>query len=137
MFSVLDISGAGMTANKEWTEAISNNLANMNTTRTNSGGPYKRQTVVFEEKKKFDDVLNQEIGNGVQVKQIVQDNNTRLVYDPEHPDANEEGYVEYPEINVTSEMTDLLMSQRGYEQNATVLSASKKMMEKEHEIGRV
>lgn len=137
MFSVLDKSGSAMTGNKEWMEAISNNLANINTTRTENGGPYKRQTVTFQASEKFDSFLNQEIGDGVRVTRVVQDNNTRLVYDPEHPDANQEGYVEYPEINMTAEMTDLLMAQRGYEANSTVLSASKKVMEKEHEIGRV
>ncbi|MCK2000019.1 flagellar basal body rod protein FlgC [[Brevibacterium] frigoritolerans] len=137
MFSVLDKSGSAMTGNKEWMEAISNNLANINTTRTENGGPYKRQTVTFQASEKFDSFLNQEIGDGVRVTSVVQDNNTRLVYDPEHPDANQEGYVEYPEINMTAEMTDLLMAQRGYEASSTVLSASKKVMEKEHEIGRV
>lgn len=137
MFSVLDQSGSAMTGNKEWMEAISNNLANINTTRTESGGPYKRQTVTFQASEKFDSFLNQETGDGVRVTRVVQDNNTRLVYDPVHPDANQEGYVEYPEINMTAEMTDLLMAQRGYEANSTVLSASKKVMEKEHEIGRV
>ncbi|NGY88955.1 hypothetical protein F6Y05_38925 [Bacillus megaterium] len=88
-------------------------------------------------KKKFDDVMNQELGDGIQVSKVVQDNNTRLVYDPDHPDANKEGYVSYPDINMTSEMTDLLMAQRGYEANATVLSASKKVMEKEYDIGKV
>ncbi|WP_456363799.1 flagellar basal body rod protein FlgC [Priestia aryabhattai] len=137
MFSVLDISGSAMTGNKEWMEAISNNLANINTTRTKDGGPYKRQSVVFEGKEKFDDVMNQELGHGIQVSKVVQDDNTRLVYDPEHPDANQEGYVSYPDINMTAEMTDLLMAQRGYEANASVLTASKKVMEKEYDIGRV
>ncbi len=135
--SVLDISGSAMTAHKEWMETISNNLANINTTRTEDGGPYRRQSVVFEGQKKFDEFLEKELGNGVRVTGIVQDDNTRLVYEPDHPDANEEGYVEYPEINMTAEMTDLLMAQRGYEASSTVLSATKKVMEKEHEIGRV
>lgn len=137
MYSLLDISGSGMTAHKEWMESISNNLANINTTRTKDGSPYKRQSVVFEGKEKFDDVMNQELGDGIQVSKVVQDNNTRLVYDPDQPDANKEGYVSYPDINMTAEMTDLLMAQRGYEANATVLSASKKVMEKEYDIGKV
>lgn len=137
MYSVLDISGSAMTGHKEWMDAISNNLANINTTRTESGGPYKRQTVSFEGKERFDSVFNQELGDGIRVDQIVQDDKTKLVYDPDHPDANGEGYVEYPEINMTAEMTDLLMAQRGYEASSTVLSASKKVIEKENEIGRV
>lgn len=135
--SILDISGSAMTAHKEWMEAISNNLANINTTRTENGGPYRRQSVVFEGQEKFDTVFQKEVGDGIRVSKVVQDNNTKLVYDPDHPDANEEGYVEYPEINMTAEMTDLLMAQRGYEASSTVLSASKKVMEKTHEIGRV
>lgn len=137
MYTLLNISGSGMTGNKEWMEAISNNIANINTTRTKEDGPYKRQSVAFEGKQKFDEVMNQEMGDGIQVSKVVQDSNTRLVYDPEHPDANAEGYVEYPEINVTAEMTDLMMAQRGYEANSSVLTASKKILEKEYEIGRV
>ncbi|MGF7535623.1 flagellar basal body rod protein FlgC [Bacillus mexicanus] len=137
MYSLLDISGSGMTGNKEWMETIGNNLANINTTRTENGGPYKRQSVAFESRKRFDTILNKEMGNGIEVGKIVQDDNTKLVYDPDHPDANEEGYVQYPEINMTSEMTDLLMAERGYEANSSVLTASKKVIEKEHEIGRV
>lgn len=137
MYSLLDISGSGMTGNKEWMETIGNNLANINTTRTESGGAYKRQTVAFESRDRFDTILNKEMGNGIEVARVVQDSNTKLVYDPDHPDANDEGYVEYPEINMTSEMTDLLMAERGYEANSSVLTASKKVIEKEHEIGRV
>lgn len=136
MFSTLNISGSGMTANKTWLETIGNNISNVNTTRTEEGGPYKRQTVTFGERKEFEKMLQKETGAGVEVNEIIQDDNVRLVYDPEHPDANEEGYVEYPEINIVAEMTDLLMAQRGYEANASVLSATKDIMKKEMEIGR-
>lgn len=135
MFSTLDISGSAMTANKEWLEVISNNLSNMNTTRSQDGDGYKRQAVVFEEIVKENG--KGKTGAGTKVSEILQDNNVRLVYDPDHPDANGEGYVEYPEINMTSEMTDLLMAQRAYEANSSVLTATKQLMEKVHEIGRV
>jgi flagellar basal-body rod protein FlgC len=137
MYSVLDIDGSGMTAHKEWMETISNNLANINTTRTNSGGPYKRQTVEFESTSKFDTILNREVGSGVRVKQIVQDNHTKMVYDPQNPDADKQGYVQYPEIDMTSEMTDMLMAQRGYEANATALSSNKQIIDTENQIGKV
>lgn len=137
MFSTLDISGSGMTANKEWLEVISNNLSNMNTTRSQDGTAYKRQAVVFEEIVKENTYINGNSGAGTKVAAVLQDNNVRVVYDPDHPDANEDGYVAYPEINMTSEMTDMLMAQRGYEANSSVLTATKQLMEKVHEIGRV
>src|SRR5690606_36304120 len=100
MFDLLSISGAGMTANKTGLEVVGNNISNINTTRTEDGGPYKRQTVSFESKSEFDSVMKREMGKGVEVKEIRQDDNVRLTYDPTHPDANAEGYVAYPEINM-------------------------------------
>ena len=137
MFSTLDISGSAMTANKEWLEVISNNLSNMNTTRSQDGSSYKRQAVVFEEIVKENSYVDGRTGAGTKVTAVLQDDRVQLVYDPDHPDANEDGYVEYPEINMTSEMTDMLMAQRGYEANSSVLTATKQLMEKVHEIGKV
>jgi flagellar basal-body rod protein FlgC len=136
MFNLLSISGAGMTANKTWLEAIGNNISNINTTRTEDGGAYRRQSVTFQEKKEFDRILDKEIGSGVEVGSLKQDNSFRIVNDPNHPDADAEGNVKFPEINMVAEMTDMMMAQRGYEANATTLSASRKIMEKELEIGR-
>lgn len=136
MFQLFDISGSSMTAHKTWTETIGNNISNIQTTRTENGGPYQRQTVTFEEKKDFENIMQKERSAGVQVGNVLHDDSTRNVYQPDHPDANEEGYVEFPEINITSEMTDLLMAQRGYEASATALDTAKKMMQKTLEIGR-
>lgn len=137
MSSILDVSGKAMTAHKEWMGTIANNLANINTTRTEEGGPYRRQTVAFQAIDKFNTVYKGEIGAGVIVDQVVQDNNVDLRYEPNHPDANADGYVAYPAINMTSEINDLLVAQRGYEANSTVLTASKEVMAKTQEIGRV
>ena len=136
MYNLMDISGSGMSAHKTFLEVTSNNIANQKTTRTENGGPYQRQAVSFQEMKDFDNAFKKEMGKGVEVDQIHQDDNVEIVYDPEHPDANEEGYVEYPAINQTAEMTNLLMGQRGYESNESALNTAKKMFEKTLELGK-
>lgn len=133
---MFDLIGSGMTANKEWLEVTSNNIVNINTTRTANGGPYHRQAVVFEAKEKFDNLLNSKTGEGVEVKKVVEDKNETLVYNPEHPDANKEGYVRYPAINIAAEMTNMMQAQRGYQSTVTTFNNAKKMMEKTFEIGR-
>lgn len=137
MFNLLDISGSGMTANKAWMDLTGNNITNINTSRTESGDPYRRQTLTFESRTKFDDLVQKEIGHGVKVDRVVQDRSEKLIFDPVHPDANAEGYVRMPDISMVAEMTNLLMAQRAYEGNVTVLNAAKKIMQKEQEIGKV
>lgn len=137
MFNALNILGSGITANKEWLEVSSNNIVNMNTTRTKEGGPYHRQSIILESKKEFDNLFQKEIGNGVKVKKIVEDKKEDLVYNPTHPDANAEGIVRMPAINLAAEMSNLMMAQRGYEANVTTLNATKQIMQKELEIGRI
>ncbi|GAB6447684.1 MULTISPECIES: flagellar basal body rod protein FlgC [Bacillus cereus group] len=136
MFNSIDISGSGMAMSKRWMEVTSNNIANINTTRGTDGNPYRRQTVVLEERTKFESFLDREVGNGVQIKEIAQDKTEDLIYNPEHPDAMKNGYVRMPKINLTAEMTNMLAAQRTYEANASAFSANKKMMEKELEIGK-
>lgn len=136
MFNSINISGSGMAMAKKWMEVSSNNVANINTTRGENGNPYRRQTVILEERSKFEGLLNNGIGSGVQIKQIVQDNTENLVYNPDHPDAMQNGYVRMPNINLTAEMTNILAAQRTYEINASAYSANKKIMEKELEIGK-
>jgi len=117
-------------------DTIANNLANVNTTRTARGGPYRRQMVVFEER------LAQASGyglrgNGVRVSRIVEDDDPpRLVYDPHHPDANEQGYVEMPNVNIVTEMVDMITASRAYEANVAALNAAKAMALKALDIGR-
>lgn len=134
IFSGMNINASGMTAQRLRMDVISENIANANTTRTKEGGPYIRKNVVLTEKvstkNTFDQVLNRTIsgvGDGVKVTAITKDTDTdlNLVYDPSHPDADENGYVLYPNVNVVTEMTDLIDATRSFEANATAFEASK------------
>lgn len=133
IFNSFNISASGMTAQRLRTDTISQNLANVNTTSTSSGGPYRRQTVVFAEKEmmSFDNILTSRgtVGDGVKVEAIVEDTWTDMieVYDPSHPDADENGYVTYPNVNTVTEMTNLIDATRAYEANVTAFNASKTM----------
>jgi len=139
----MNISASGMTAQRLRLDIISQNIANVNTTRDANGNPYKRKMVTFAEKNvtPFGDVLMKTAGtagSGVKVTQISEDNEAamRKVYDPSHPDANEEGYVTYSNVNVVQEMTDLIDATRSYEANVTVFNASKSMALKGLEVGK-
>lgn len=143
LFTSFDISGSGMSAQRLRTDIISQNIANVNSTNTADGGPYRRKTVVFAEKSSIDfgEVLMSTagtVGSGVKVTQIVEDNETpmSMVYDPAHPDADENGYVTYPNVNVVTEMTNLIDASRSYEANVTAFNASKAMASKGLEIGQ-
>lgn len=143
LLDAFNISASGMTAQRLRTDIISQNIANVNTTRDADGNPYRRKTVVMEEKDvtSFSDVLRLVAGNtsnGVKVTNIVQDTKTPLreVYDPSHPDANEEGYVSYPNVNTVTEMTNLIDASRSYEANVTAFNGTKNMMLKALEIGK-
>ena len=133
IFNSFNISASGMTAQRLRTDTISQNLANVNTTSTSSGGPYRRQTVVFQEKESssFHDMLTSSgrVGTGVKVNALVEDTRTDMieVYDPSHPDADENGYVTYPNVNTVTEMTNLIDATRAYEANVTAFNASKTM----------
>lgn len=141
VFGAMDISATGMTAQQTRTDIISQNIANVNTTRDANGNPYRRKTVVFEEKSfpTFDESLSfatGHTGKGVKITHIVEDNSEgKMVYDPSHPDANEEGYVTYPNVNTVTEMTNLIDATRAYEANVTVLNSTKGMALKALEIG--
>lgn len=143
IFTAFDISGSGMTAQRLRTDIISQNLANVNSTSSQDGGAYRRKTVVFSEKNAtaFSDVLLSTagtVGSGVKVTKIVEDYETPMnkVYDPAHPDADENGYVTYPNVNVVTEMTNLIDASRSYEANVTAFNASKSMALKGLEIGK-
>ena len=142
-FGAMDISASGMTAQRLRTDIISQNIANVNTTRDENGKPYKRRTVVFEEKpsNSFNDYLSvasSSIGNGVKVSALVEDNTTpmTMVYDPSHPDADEEGYVYYPNVNTVTEMTNMIDASRAYEANITAFNATKAMTTQALQIGK-
>ncbi|MAF91988.1 MAG: flagellar basal body rod protein FlgC [Bdellovibrionota bacterium] len=140
--SSMRISSSGMTANRRRMNTISSNIANVNTTRTPEGGPYRRKDVVLEaipDAKSFGEILdtNQKKLNRVQVTDIAVDQTApRLVYDPNHIDANEQGYVAYPNINLMEEMAGMIQATRAYEANASALGASKNMAMTALEIGR-
>jgi flagellar basal-body rod protein FlgC len=133
--SVYGVIGSALTANKLWMETTANNLANINTTRTKEGGPYHRQTVVFEAKEGFNEMFDQNVGKGVQVARVVQDPHEKRMYMPDHPDANKEGIVYFPEIQMAAEMTNLTMASKSYQANVTTLQTVRKMNEKILEIG--
>lgn len=138
MFSAFNINASGLTAQRYRQDVISENLANSNTTRTADGTPYRRKVVTFQEKggqTSFSRVLGEAAyshgytGQGVKVSGVYEDMETdmKMVYDPSHPDADENGYVTYPNVNVITEMTDLIDASRAYEANATAFNASKSM----------
>lgn len=143
IFSSFDICASGMTAQRLRTDIILQNLANVNTTRAKDGGAYVRRNVVFAERQAtpFDQVLmttSGMVGNGVKAIKVVEDKSTpmNMVYDPSHPDADENGYVTYPNVNTVTEMTDLIDSSRSYEANVTALDAAKTMALKGLEINK-
>lgn len=151
MFSSFNINASGMTAQRYRMDIISENVANANTTRTADGTPYRRRVVMFGEKNpqsNFGAVLNDSIrghmvhdgycGSGVKVTGVYEDHTTELkkVYDPSHPDADEDGYVYYPNVNIVTEMTNMIDASRAYEANATAFSASKSMAQQGLQIGQ-
>ena len=157
IFDSLDISSSGLSAQRRKLTAISSNIANVDTTRTDEGGPYKRRRVVMLESPqlaKFSNMLADQqnrlgltqqghlgelepspqsipVGAGVITQEVREEpTKPRLVYDPNHPDAREDGYVVYPDINVITEMVDLISASRAYEANVTAMSAAKDMTNK-------
>lgn len=151
MFTSFNISASGMTAQQLRSDIISQNIANSNTTRTSDGTPYVRKAVVFTEKtltgansngSSFASALRNasggRLGDGVKVTSVYEDTSTdmNMVYDPSHPDADENGYVTYPNVNVVQEMTDMIDASRSYEANISAFNASKSMATKGLSIGQ-
>jgi len=144
MFDSLEISSSGLSAQRMRMKVISSNIANVNTTRTPGGGPYRRKDVIFgalpPHKNFLEELKNQSQDNGVRhvkVLGIVEDQKAaKLVYNPHHPDANEEGYVAMPNVDITEEMTNLLVAKRSFEANIAAMNATKQMLSKALEIGR-
>ncbi len=143
IFTSFDISASGMSAQRLRSDTISQNLANVNTTNKGDGTPYRRKTVVFTEKDAtmFDKVLLSSqgtVGRGVKVSAIVEDTEDDFImkYEPSHPDADENGYVKYPNVNTVEEMTNLIDASRAYEANVTAFNAAKSMALKGLEIGK-
>lgn len=139
----LNISGSGLTAQKYRMEIVAQNLANADTTRTEAGGPYRRKLVTFSEignTGNFASVLRASAGDavgGVRVEEVLDDTDDfKVEYDPTHPDANEDGYVQLPNVDTTEEMVDMMSASRLYEANITAFNAMKDMASKALEIGK-
>ena len=146
MFEILKTAGSALTAQRLRMDVISSNLANAEATSTPEGGPYKRERVVFAPlmRDSLDKLgpFNGSIAGGatpggVEVKAIVQDGDEpRMVYDPTHPDANDEGFVAFPNVDLVTEMTDMLSASRSYEANITILNVAKNMAQRALDLGR-
>jgi flagellar basal-body rod protein FlgC len=143
ILSGMRVSASGMAAQRMRMNTINSNIANVNTTRTPEGGPYRRKDVVFEampEAKSFGEILTtqpQKDVNRVQVTDVLVDRKAPLMkYEPDHVDANEEGYVAYPNINLMEEMANMIMTTRAYEANVSAMNATKDMAMTSLELGR-
>jgi flagellar basal-body rod protein FlgC len=141
--SSIKISGSGLSANRLWLNVVSSNLANANTTKTASGKPYERRTLIYESAAlptSFGDSLGEALEedlNGVRVTEIVPDKRSfKSVYEPGHPDADADGMLQMPNINPVEEMANLVMASRAYEANLAALNTSKQLALKAIEIGR-
>lgn len=132
----LDISASALTAQRMRMDVISQNIANATTTRTAAGGPYRRRVVVMSENS-FSTVFGKTLGGGVKVSGIVEDaSGFEYKFDPDHPDANELGFVAMPNVDEVEEIIDMMSASRSYEANVTVLNATKSIAMKALEIGR-
>ena len=139
----LQTSSSGLTAQRIRMNLISSNLANVNTLKTEEGGPYKRKEPVFAAvpmENSFHNIVRDKMNahlNEVQVIKVVEDKRDPISkYDPGHPEADEQGYVKMPNINVIEEMVNMMMASRSYEANVAAVNATKKMAMKALEIGR-
>lgn len=142
--SGMRVSSSGMAAQRMRMNTISSNIANINTTRTPEGGPYRRKDIVVEsipDARSFGEIIMSSDPRHdvqrVQVVDVVSDTKAPILkYEPNHPDANEEGYVAYPNINHMEEMANMIMATRLYEANVSALQASKDMAASALELGR-
>lgn len=141
IFNAMDVAATGMTAQRTRMDIISQNIANVNTTRDENNEVYKRKTVVFQQNSNvtFDTVLSNKLesfqARGVKIAAIVEDTTEGpMTYDPTHPDADENGYVTYPNVNTVTEMTNLIDASRSYEASATAFEAAKAMAAKGLEL---
>jgi flagellar basal-body rod protein FlgC len=141
ILDILKINASALKAERTRMEIISSNLANVHTTRTDEGGPYRKKEVVFiatdvSEGKGFGRMLSDKV-SGVKVDEIKESTRDfEKVHDPGHPDADKEGYVSYPNVNLMSEMTDMIAATRAYEANINAVNTTKQMFLKALEIGK-
>ena len=150
IFTSINTAASGLTAQRTRLDVIANNIANVNTTRTTEGGPFRRSRVIFRPRVSqpywrspfLPEYLDNGVGKGVRIIKIEKDTDAKnkLVYDPTHPDAilsgPKKGYVEFPNINTVNEMVDMISATRAYEANVAMINGSKSMFLKALEIGR-
>lgn len=143
IFSSINISASALTAQRMRMDVISQNIANANTTRTATGEPYRRRMVVFEQQSSppfssyFNSARSAAVGTGVVVSEIAEDMSDFVKeYDPDHPDADADGYVSYPNVDEVTEMLDMMSATRSFEANVTALNATKGIALKALEIGK-
>ncbi len=149
-YESMRVSATGLTAQSLRMDVISENIANVDTLRTEDGGPYKQKSVIFQQenaREPFDSIFKNQIfrdaagydntGQGVKVTEIaVDDSQGVLVYDPTNPYANEDGYVERSNVNVVEQMVNMISASRSYESNVTAMNTTKSMIAKTLEIGK-
>ena len=145
-FNSINIAASGLTAQRLRMDTISENIANVNTTRTADGGPFQRRSVIFEQipgegpfSRVFGDALSASghQGRGVRVTRVVNDQSPgHLVFDPTHPDADELGYVRMPNVNIVEEMVNMISASRAYEANITAMTSFRGIVSRTLEIGR-
>ena len=149
LFTALNIASSGMTAERTRSDVIADNIANASTTRTNEGGPFRRSRVIMRPRVNspywrspfLPQGMDNGIGRGVRVAEIEKDYKTenKLVYDPTHSDAIKTGpragYVEMPNVDIVSEMVDMISASRAYEANASVIEGTKAMFQRALDIG--
>jgi flagellar basal-body rod protein FlgC len=140
LFSSLQVSASGMSAQRTRAEMLVENMANAETTRTAGGGPYRRKDVVFAtdlQASPFSAVFQNELAEGVRVADIITDDrDPELRYQPGHPDADPNGYVAFPRMNPAEEMVDLLNASRSYEANISAMTAVKDMLNRSIDLFR-
>lgn len=140
LLSTMDVSASGLNCEKLRMELIAQNIANIETTKTSAGGPYRRQVAVFKETLRNE--LNRSanpgkfMGAGVQAKIVTDNTPALMVYDPQHPDAGQDGMVAKPNINLANEIVDSITASRAYGANVTVFNATKSMALKALTVGR-
>jgi flagellar basal-body rod protein FlgC len=154
LFTIIDVGASGLSAQRTKLNAVSQNIANVETTKTPEGTPYKRRRVSFEadeDKRQFIDVLENSVtalarthlkhmtntessntkGGEIDLvsarENVIEPPAFKMVYDPTHPDANENGYVEMPDIDIIAEMVDMMASSRAYEADVSVIQSAKEM----------
>jgi flagellar basal-body rod protein FlgC len=140
VFQSMQISSSALQAQSTRLNTISSNLANINSTSTPEGGPYREKSVIFRTRNpQFDQQLQSSLKNanqGVRVERIVESQDPpREVYNPSHPQANENGYVQKPDINLVEEMTDMQAAVRSYEANVTSIKSAQRMARQALQIG--